>query len=64
MEVAILLNRKLGGYYFARLGIFPCFPRKVEMRLEQNYMLLGNLFYARKVCFRRAPDLRSDVIEW
>ena len=36
MGVAILLNRKLGGLYFARLDIFPDFPRKPEMRLEQN----------------------------
>ena len=36
MEVDILQNRKLGGCYFARLGIFAAFPQMLDMRLEQN----------------------------
>ena len=37
MEIAFLLNRKLGGcYFFPAWKYFPGFPRKVEMRQEQN----------------------------
>ena len=57
MEVAILLNRKLGECYFAILGYFPAFSRKLEMRLDYSKTpMLGQFSYARKVCFRRAPD--------
>ena len=35
MELAILLNRKLGGCYFASIGTFPDSTKARNMRLEQ-----------------------------
>ena len=59
MKVAVLLNRKQGGFYFASLGfVFLTFR---EMRLEQN--AYGKFSYARKVCFRRAHGLSAVHFE-
>ena len=53
MEVAILLNRKLGECYFASLWIFPCFEGKLEMRLKQNS-------YVRKILDDPTRCAKSD----